>query len=113
MKDRDLKSIKSINKHIDVISQHMIGINTLNDFANNTLVQDAVVFNLLQIGEVAKSKLSESFKKKYSGIPWKSIYGFRNRLVHDYENIILTVVYEAITEDLPHLRELFDEVLDD
>ena len=102
----------SINKHPDVIFDYMVGIETLDTFSNNSLVQDAVVFNLLQIGEIAKSKLSESFKKQHIDIPWNSIYGFRNRLVHDYENIVLTVVYEAITEDLPQLKELITRVLD-
>ncbi|QMS86000.1 DUF86 domain-containing protein [Candidatus Xianfuyuplasma coldseepsis] len=44
-------------------------------------------------------------------MPWSDIYGFRNRLVHDYENIILTIVYEAITEDLPILTKLISKVL--
>ena len=74
------------------------------------MVQDAVVFNLMQIGEFAKSKLNDRFKRAHSNIPWNDIYGFRNRLVHYYENIILTIVYEAITEDLPRLQNLISKV---
>lgn len=111
MNDRDRKTLISIEKHITVILQYMKGISTLDEFSDNSLVQDAVVFNLLQIGELAKSKLSDTFKKTHSDIPWNDIYGFRNRLVHDYENIILTIVYEAITEDLPTLKKLVDKVL--
>ena len=111
MNERDNKALMNIDKHIKVVFQHMTGINSLNEFSNNSLVQDAVVFNLLQIGELAKSKLSDSFKKTHSDIPWNDVYGFRNRLVHDYENIILTIVYEAIIEDLPKLENLIGRVI--
>ena len=113
MKDRDIKTLINIEKHITVIFQYMKGISSIEDFADNSLVQDAVVFNLLQIGELAKSKLSDSFKRTHRDIPWNDIYGFRNRLVHDYENIILTIVYEAINEDFPTLKKLIDRVLSD
>jgi uncharacterized protein with HEPN domain len=103
----------NIDKHIKVIFQYKTGISSLDEFSNNSLVQDAVVFNLLQIGELAKSKLSDSFKKTHSDIPWNDVYGFRNRLVHDYENIIPTIVYEAIIEDLPKLENLISRVLRD
>lgn len=113
MNERDKKILTSIDKHIKVIFQYMAGISSLDEFSNNSLVQDAIVFNLLQIGELAKSKLSDSFKKTHSDIPWNDVYGFRNRLVHDYENIILTIVYEAILEDLPKLENLIGRVLRD
>lgn len=113
MNERDKKVLINIGKHIKVVFQYMTGISTLDKFSENSLVQDAVVFNLLQIGELAKSKLSDSFKKTHSDIPWNDIYGFRNRLVHDYENIILTIVYEAITEDLPKLKNLIGKVIKD
>lgn len=103
----------NIDKHIKAIFQYMTGISSLDELSNNSMVQDAVIFNLLQIGELAKSKLSDSFKKTHSDIPWNDVYGFRNRLVHDYENIIPTIVYEAIIEDFPKLENLISRVLRD
>lgn len=49
MNDRDRKTLINIEKHITVILQYMTGISTLDEFSDNSLVQDAVVFNLLQI----------------------------------------------------------------
>ncbi|MCK5591063.1 MAG: DUF86 domain-containing protein [Candidatus Pacebacteria bacterium] len=39
-------------------------------------------------------------KQKNLNIPWEEIYGFRNRLVHDYKSINQKKVYETIKEDL-------------
>jgi uncharacterized protein with HEPN domain len=58
-------------------------IASVDEFKNNTLVRDAVVFNLLQVGELANNHLTDSFKGKHNYIPWINIYGLRNRIVHD------------------------------
>jgi uncharacterized protein with HEPN domain len=36
-------------------------------------------------------------------IEWGPIIGFRNRLVHDYRNINLKVVWEVVQHELPGL----------
>lgn len=103
MNERDKKGIKNIIKHIIQISDYTSHIQTLDEFSNNSLVVDAVIFNLLQIGEIVRNKVSIQIKENNSNIPWGQIYGLRNRLIHDYDNIIMDTVYETIVEDLPNL----------
>lgn len=78
-------------------------ISTLDEFNNNSIIQDAVVFNFLQIGEIAKTRISDETKNQLHSVPWNKLYGFRNRIVHDYKSIILDVVYDVIVEDLEAL----------
>lgn len=40
-----------------------------------------------------------------SEIPWKHLYGLRNRIVHDYEGVNLKLVWEIISEDISELKE--------
>jgi uncharacterized protein with HEPN domain len=54
MNDRDVKAIKRIITHIENILDYVKSIHSLEDFTHNQLVVDAVVFNLAQIGEIAK-----------------------------------------------------------
>ncbi|GEM_PF-1208183 len=35
----------------------------------------------------------------------------RNRLVHDYENIDFTIVYQIAADELPALKEAVDKML--
>ena len=42
---------------------------------------------------------------QYKDIPWKQVYGLRNRIVHDYEGVNLKLVWEIICDDIPELRE--------
>ena len=54
------------------------------------------------IGEAARS-LSQEFRQEHPDLPWKSMVGIRDRLIHGYFDINLDVVWETITEDLPPL----------
>ncbi len=43
------KAIERIVHHIEMINEYMKPISNLNEFNNNSIIQDAVVFNFLQI----------------------------------------------------------------
>ena len=43
--------------------------------------------------------------KSFSNIPWKQLYGLRNRIVHDYEGVNLKLVWEIIDNDLEELKQ--------
>lgn len=45
-------------------------------------------------------------KQKRKMIPWNAMYGMRNRIVHDYGNVDLKVVYETLKNDIPELLEM-------
>ncbi len=66
---------------------------------------EATVFNLMQNGELAKISLSDELKNGIDSIPWKQIYGLRNRIVHGYDGIDLTIVWDTVKEDLPILEK--------
>ena len=72
----------------------------------------ACAFSVSQIGELVK-EISEDTLKRYNTIPWNSIKGMRNRIVHDYDNVDLAVLWGTINKSLPELKEeLKDIILD-
>ena len=64
---------------------------------------EACVFNLMQIGELAKTSLSDEVKDQIVTIPWKQLYGMRNRIVHGYSGVDMRIVWDTIHDDLPSL----------
>jgi len=68
--------------------------------------QDAVIRSIEILGEAAKQVRSADpeFAKRHAHIPWELLYGMRNRIVHDYFEIDLTVVWQTVHLDLPVLR---------
>lgn len=100
MNARNRKTLTKIITHIKRIQEYIRDVKSLDEFEKDSLKKDAIVFNLLQIGELSNKKLTNDFKKEHNTIPWLQIYGLRNRIVHDYDNIHSHIVYQVITHDL-------------
>lgn len=80
-------------------------------FEDNPMLQEACVFNLLQIGELAHRGLDSEFVAAHPAVPWRQIYGMRNRIVHDYDGVRLQIVWQTITEDFPPLIACFQKCM--
>ena len=91
------------------IQEYMKGI-TLEQFINNDEKQDAVVRNFEVIGE-ATSRISDEFKIKNNQLPWRKMKAMRNFLIHDYEEVDLKLVWEAIMVDLPELKTNIEKII--
>lgn len=79
---------------------------TYEQFISDTKLVEACVFNLSQMGELA-NKIEHDFALAHPEIPWRLLYGLRNRIVHDYEGVNLQLIWEIISGDIP---ELFAEL---
>ena len=77
---------------------------TLDEFNNNEMVNSAVNFKFIQISENAL-KLSKEFVVSSGDIPWHKIKGLRNKIVHDYGNVVMDKIYDTIKNNLPVLLE--------
>ncbi len=70
------------------------------------MMQSAVVRELQVIGEATKA-LSPEFRAAHPQIPWKSMAGLRDVLVHDYDTIDAEEVWLIVKNDVSVLdREL-------
>lgn len=88
-----------IQKDLEFIISHMYGVDA-GQFNEDEVLQDSMMFRLVQISENAK-KLSDSYKSEHGNIPWNDIYGLRNRIVHEYGNVDLRIIYDTLTYDIP------------
>ena len=78
-------------------------------FINNSILVEACVFNLSQIGELA-NKIDKELEENNSSIPWRVLYGLRNKIVHDYEGVNLVLIWDIVKEDLPELNVQLEEL---
>ena len=107
MKDRI--TIQKIINYINEIEQYVKGMNA-SDFFDDKKTMSACAFAVSQIGELV-GDVSDEIKEKYTNIPWKSIKGMRNRIVHDYDSIDLSVLWNTIIKSLPELKEDLKEIV--
>lgn len=100
---KNQKIILKIINYIDSVLTYTEKVNYA-DFIENSMMVEACVFNLSQIGELV-NKLEEEYIENYPDIPWFKIRGLRNRIVHDYEGVNLKLIWEIIDMDIENLRE--------
>ncbi len=93
----DLEFIIHHMEHVDIV-----------ELSNNELLQDSMMFRMIQLSENAR-KLSNSYKEQRSVIPWNALYGLRNRIVHDYGNVDLQIVFHTLKDDIPELYKMIKE----
>ena len=80
----------------------------IEELQKNEILLDSMMFRMIQLSENVK-KLSEEYKRKRPEIPWNAIYGLRNRIVHDYGNVDLNMVFETLKNDIPELLVMLVE----
>lgn len=68
------------------------------------LLIDSIMFRIIQISENG-GKLTDKFKAAHTEVPWLAVKGMRNRIVHDYGYVDLTVVYDTVIHGIPEMYE--------
>ena len=107
MDNKDIAVLKKMLQHTGAILDYCKDCHSLADFEANAMRVEATVFNLMQLGELAKQSLSDEAKAQISSIPWQQIYGLRNRIVHGYSGVNMRMVWDTVACDIPDLhREL-------
>lgn len=76
-----------------------------DDFLADKRTQQAVIMNLIIIGEAATKVMDSNpeFTDAHPEVPWRSMRGMRNRIAHGYFDINLDVVWDTVQTALPEL----------
>lgn len=83
-----------------------------NLFERDNDYHDSVVFNVLQIGELAGKLPSDYVKETENEMNWNSIYAMRNIIVHAYGTVDLKLIWKVANYDVPVLKEYCIDELD-
>ncbi len=73
-----------------------------NAFLADLKTQKAVIRSYEVIGEISK-RLPAELRDTHPNVPWRRLINFRDFLAHNYDEIALRFVWEAV-EDVPNLR---------
>lgn len=111
MDSKDRKVLLKILEHANSIVDETSQIHTAEEFQANNDQTKAALFDLLQIGELAKDGLSQKAVAQMAAIPWHQIYALRNRIVHGYASVDHKIIWEAIQDDIPKLIDAIEAAL--
>jgi uncharacterized protein with HEPN domain len=74
------------------------------DFEKDKMRKLAVERQLEVIGQAA-NKISKEAQEQTSNIPWRNIIGLRNKLAHDYGEILAERIWNITKTSVPELLE--------
>ena len=103
--------VRDILDAIGAVEEYVHGMN-YERFVKDRKTVDAVVRNLITIGEAA-SNVPVEVQERYPEIPWDNMRRMRNFIVHVYFGVNQPVIWRTIQEDLPPLKAPLGNVLRD
>ena len=103
--------IKDILSNIEN-AVRFIGGMSFEEFTGDYKTNYAVVRCLKLIGE-SSMRIPQRMRNKYPEIPWKTMLGTRNVVVHEYAEIDLTEVWKTTVYVLPPLKKQLKKILAD
>lgn len=105
---KDQKKLQDILDAIAAIEKY--AVSSYADFLADAKTQDAILYNLIIIGEAA-NQISEAFQEQHNQIPWSAMIGTRNIIVHGYDQVKLPIVWEILQRDLVGLKAEIQKAL--
>lgn len=109
MKSKEYMSLKKMIQYINKALRYVEGCD-FSSFSKNEEKVDATIFAISQIGELVKN-VSENTMEKYNNIEWVIIKNLRNKIVHDYEGINLSLIWDILENDIIQLKSDLEEIL--
>ena len=115
-----MKHPERIEDHLEHIAQaiqrateYVEHVGSLSAFRQSQRDQDAVIRNIEIIGEAARQIQQHAleFVAAHLQLPWIEMRGMRNKMIHDYFNVDVNVVWNTVRDDLPRLKQQVDDVL--
>ncbi|MEQ6389706.1 DUF86 domain-containing protein [Bacillaceae bacterium S4-13-58] len=81
-----------------------------DEFIDNEMVADAVIKNILVIGEAVKN-IPEKIRKNNPQIEWRKMAGMRDMVIHGYFSINYRMVWDVVQNKIPVLKQEIRKLL--
>lgn len=109
MPHRDwLFRIRDMLEAVSAVEQY-VGDMTYQDFTADRKTVDAVIRNMIIIGEAA-SHIPDEISLNHPEVPWSEIRAMRNFVVHEYFGVSDKILWDTVQIDLPPIVPILKKI---
>lgn len=115
MSDNKLSVERSCAALVDMLRSAQLINQYLEDWSEESFYasqekQDSVGIRIAIISEAA-GRILPSIRHKYPQVPWGKIKGMRNILLHEYDRVDATFVWDVYEDHLPQLIAALNDIV--
>ena len=96
-----IENLMKWNQGITDMNQLLMSPSGMQDLAGNCMTIMAIGEGFRKIDKITEGQ----FLSLRSEIPWRQVFGLRNRIAHGYFDIDVDIISEVINDDLQPLME--------
>jgi uncharacterized protein with HEPN domain len=94
---------------MEKVERYVAGV-SYEEFIRQEQLVDAVERNIEKIGEAAAA-VPDDIRNRHPGVPWKTIVGLRNKVIHHYFAVDHEVIYQIATKNIPETKGIIAGIL--
>lgn len=111
MKTKERNAIERIINYCDLaVAAKKKHFPTRKEFNEDRFYGDGIALYIQQIGECVND-LSDELINAHPQVKWHEIRGMRNIIAHAYDGVDPDIVWHALENDLPRLKEDCEKIL--
>jgi len=94
---------------MEKIERYIAGM-SYEEFIRQEQLVDAVERNIEKIGEAAAA-IPDTIRNRHPEVPWKTIVGLRNKVIHHYFAVDHEIIYQIATKNIPETKGMIVDIL--
>ncbi len=105
-----LEYLRHIHDECEYLMAAITADMSMDDLMKDETLKRAVVRSLEIIGEATK-QISDDLRVEWDQVPWRSLAGLRDKLIHNYMGVNYMIVWDVAKNRIPEIKAYIAQII--